>query len=380
MGKKKARFLRAWRQKKTDSVENLNQRLQRYAGAKSRALDMANYIKTEDVSNNENRKLVKKLGDCASYLVFKHYYTENKVILHGMKTCRQQLLCPFCALRRAAKHVRAYWNKVATVKAENPDLQLYFVTLTVKDGESLQERFSHLVTAERRYKQKRLNALKGQKFVEYAKAQGGVCSVEFKRGQNSGQWHPHMHMIWLCSEAPDAHQLSREWEALTGDSFIVDVRPMYGEIDGFLETFKYALKFSDLELSDNLHAYKTLKGKRLINSFGALREVEIPEELTDDDLDDDLPYMLMLYTYRKGQATIFPSNGQRTYHEILHQKRQRLLACTGQRLYPKPKRSLCFHSRPNVAVCFQSGRLHAPQTVLNTLKGYSLHFSVQSRS
>ena len=82
--------------------ENLSQRLQRYAGAKSRALDMANYIKTEDVSNNENRKLVKKLGDCASYLVFKHYYTENRVILHGMKTCRQQLLCPFCALRRAA--------------------------------------------------------------------------------------------------------------------------------------------------------------------------------------------------------------------------------------------------------------------------------------
>ena len=27
--------------------ENLNQRLQRYAGAKSRALDMADYIKTE---------------------------------------------------------------------------------------------------------------------------------------------------------------------------------------------------------------------------------------------------------------------------------------------------------------------------------------------
>ena len=113
-------------------IENLNQRLQRYAGAKSRALDMANYIKTEDVSNNENRKLVKKLGDCASYLVFKHYYTENKVILHGMKTCRQQLLCPFCALRRAAKHVKAYWDKVAVVKAENPELQLYFVTLTVR--------------------------------------------------------------------------------------------------------------------------------------------------------------------------------------------------------------------------------------------------------
>ena len=75
------------------NFENLSSRLQRYSGAKLRALNMANYIKTEEVSNNENRKLVKKLGDCASYLVFKHYYTENKVILHGMKTCRQQLLC-----------------------------------------------------------------------------------------------------------------------------------------------------------------------------------------------------------------------------------------------------------------------------------------------
>ena len=165
------------------NFENLSSRLQRYSGAKLRALNMANYIKTEEVSNNENRKLVKKLGDCASYLVFKHYYTENKVILHGMKTCRQQLLCPFCALRRAAKHVRAYWDKVATVKAENPDLQLYFVTLTVKDGESLQEQFNHLVTAERRYKRQRRNAEAGQKFVEYAKAQGAFVPLSSREAK-----------------------------------------------------------------------------------------------------------------------------------------------------------------------------------------------------
>ena len=76
------------------------------------------------------------------------------------------------------------------------------------------------------------------------------------------------------------------------------------KLTGFFETFKYALKFSDLELPD-LDAYKTLKGKRLINSFGALRGVEVPEELTDDDLSDDLPYMLMLYNYRKGSGYNF---------------------------------------------------------------------------
>ena len=285
--------------------ENLNQRLQRYAGAKSRALDMVDYIKTEEVSNNQTRKLTTKIANCASYLVFKHYYTENRVILHGMKTCREQLLCPFCALRRGAKHVKAYWDKVELVKQSDPNLKLYFVTLTVKDGESLQERYNHLVKAERRYKQQRRDALKGQKFVEYAKALGGVGSVEFKRGKNSGLWHPHMHMIWLCHEAPDAYKLSQEWEGLTGDSFIVDVRPMHGEIDGFLETFKYALKFSDLPLADNWEAFQKLKGKRLINSFGVLRGVEVPEDLTDDDLDEDLPYMLMLYNYRKGSGYNF---------------------------------------------------------------------------
>ena len=285
--------------------ENLNHRLQRYAGAKSRALDMVDYIKTEEVSNNQTRKLTTKIANCASYLVFKHYYTENRVILHGMKTCREQLLCPFCALRRGAKHVKAYWDKVELVKQSDPNLKLYFVTLTVKDGESLQERYNHLVKAERRYKQQRRDALKGQKFVEYAKARGGVGSVEFKRGKNSGLWHPHMHMIWLCHEAPDAYKLSQEWEGLTGDSFIVDVRPMHGEIDGFLETFKYALKFSDLPLADNWEAFQKLKGKRLINSFGVLRGVEVPEDLTDDDLDEDLPYMLMLYNYRKGSGYNF---------------------------------------------------------------------------
>ena len=169
---------------------------------------MADYIKTEEVSNNENRKLVKKLGDCASYLVFKHYYTENKVILHGMKTCRQQLLCPFCALRRAAINERAYWDKVATVKAENPELQLYFVTLTVKDGESLKSGLITWLRLREAYKRQRRNALAGQRFVEYAKAQGGVCSVEFKRGKTL-VFGIHMHMIWLCSEAQTLISSSR---------------------------------------------------------------------------------------------------------------------------------------------------------------------------
>ena len=87
----------------------------------------------------------------------------------------------------------------------------------------------------KKYQEQRRNALKGQKQVEYAKAAGGVMSIEVKRGRNSGLWHPHVHMIWLCNQAPSASQLSKEWLELTGDSYIVDVREFYGEsvVDGF---------------------------------------------------------------------------------------------------------------------------------------------------
>lgn len=93
-------------------------------------------------------------------------------------------------------------------------------------------------------------------------------------------------------------------EALTGDSFIVDVRPMYGEIDGFLETFKYALKFSDLELSDTAclqNAERQTPDKQFLVHW----EVEVPEELTDEDLDEDLPYMMMVYKYFGGSGYHF---------------------------------------------------------------------------
>ena len=178
----------------------------------------------------------------------------------------------------------------------------------------------------------------------------------------------------------DAHQLSREWEALTGDSFIVDVRPMYGEIDGFLETFKYALKFSDLELSDNLHAYKTLKGKRLINSFGALRGVESTRRINRRRPRRWLALHADALHLPKRVRLQFSEQWTEDLSWNITSKAPKATGLHRATAIPKTKRSLCFHSRPNVAVCFQSGRLHAPQTVLNTLKGYSLHFAMQSRS
>jgi hypothetical protein len=85
---------------------------------------------------------------------------------------------------------------------------------------------------------------------------------------------------------------------VTGDSFIVDVRAIYGStpVQGFIEVFKYALKFSDLTPEQNLYAYSFLRGKRLQGSIGLFRGVEIPESLDEDPL-NGLPFMELIYKY-----------------------------------------------------------------------------------
>ena len=109
-----------------------------------RALDMAKYI-TEfyDIKQNsvgrpsENKKLATKLQGCANYLVFKRYLTVDEVRLHAANFCKKHLLCPFCAMRRGAKYLQVYKQRLDVVLQENPNLRAFMVTLTVKDGENL---------------------------------------------------------------------------------------------------------------------------------------------------------------------------------------------------------------------------------------------------
>ena len=281
----------------TTGVAALPTRLVRYDRAHQRALHMADYAEDQDEC-----KLAGKLRRCGHWLVFRHYYTVDQVRLHAADFCKKHLLCPLCAIRRGAKYLQAYMDKLAVVTAENPGLKAYMVTVTVLDGEDLGERFRHLRTAMRAMTRARRNYLMApdkRPHVEFAKALGGVHSIEVKRGAGSGLWHPHAHMVWLCHEEPDQAKLSREWESWTGDSFIVDVRPFHDQQDvvsGFLEVFKYALKFCELPLADNWEAFERLTGKRLVDAYGLLRGVEVPETLTDAPL-DDLPYVELFYQW-----------------------------------------------------------------------------------
>ena len=107
-------------------------------------------------------------------------------------------------------------------------------------------------------------------------------------------------MIALAESQPDQLALAAEWKNITGDSHIVDVRPISEDdpVSGFIEVFKYAVKFSDQPPEDTVHAWLTLAGKRLLGSAGCFRGVEVPQDLLDDSEGlDDLPFVTLFYRF-----------------------------------------------------------------------------------
>lgn len=288
----------AWRhlsEGSTDELGKLPARIERYSAARTRAKAMLSHLRSVGQLEDERAAL----EACGNYLVFHEYYTVGKVRLAAARSCRKHLLCPLCAIRRGAKTLKAYLDRFKVLSSRDAALRPYLVTFTVKNGPDLAARQAHLSSSLKRLHKRRslwLHGVRRAQYTEAAKAAGAVWSFEVTNRGNG--WHPHVHAIWLCADEPDQRALSREWHSITGDSMVVDVRPITGDpAEGFAEVFKYAMKFSELDLAHNVEAYHVLRRSRLVGSFGVFRGVDVPAELTDE-LIDDLPYVRLLYTFK----------------------------------------------------------------------------------
>ena len=117
-----------------DDASGLPHRLDRYSKAHHRALHMADYARQKgDV------KLSANMEQCGHYMLFRDYFTVGKVRLHAARFCKKHLVCPLCAIRRAAKQVKAYLDRLTVIQSEQEGLQASLVTFTVKNGEDLSE-------------------------------------------------------------------------------------------------------------------------------------------------------------------------------------------------------------------------------------------------
>lgn len=286
-----------------DETNALGSRLSRYYTAKQRAQvnrqelrSQANSLDPDTPKALRYTKASAGIGSCGNYLVFNEYFTVDKTRLSKASFCKQHLICPLCAIRRSAKTLKSYLDRYRVIMKENPSYRLSMITLTVKNGPDLQERFEHLKKSQKKmFDHRRDHLSRGWGNSEFRKIHGWVGTHEFT---NKGKgWHPHSHIMVLHTENFDYSALIAEWKAVTKDSCNINVtaakNPKAPELD-FIEVFKYAVKFSDLTPGQNIHAWETLRGKRLLFSGGAFRGVTIPESMIDDLL-DDLDYIERVY-------------------------------------------------------------------------------------
>ena len=126
-------------------IEALPKRVDRYGKAKRSALDTAEYMATLP----KHQAVANRLSGCGNYLLFRHFFTIDTVKLHAASFCMKHLLCPLCAIRRGAKALGAYLDRFEAIKRSNARLRPFLVTLTVKDGPDLRERFKHLHKSQR---------------------------------------------------------------------------------------------------------------------------------------------------------------------------------------------------------------------------------------
>lgn len=291
----------------SDEAQTLPGRVDRYGKAKDRAQRMVAYLgliapepPVFDTLPGNPRfhpfMARRKLEECGNWLRFRSYFTVGKVRLAEASFCKEHLICPLCAIRRGGKALQKYQERFSIITAARPDLKPYLVTLTVVNGPDLAERYNHLAKSygqllARRRKPRTLSVLR--------EVSGGVGSIELtNRGKG---WHPHIHLLVLAADPPNMADLRSEWEQITGDSFMCDVRPIGDPVSGFCEVFKYAVKFSDLSPADNWHAFRLLAGRRLLTSFGCFRGVVVPDDLGDELADlDALPFVEIFYRYSFG--------------------------------------------------------------------------------
>jgi len=141
---------------------------------------------------------------------------------------------------------------------------LRFITLTVVDGPDLAERVRHLERSFRKLKQQKL----WRRCVE-----GGIRVLEIKRGERSGLWHPHYHLLVTGNYIPQ-RELAVAWKKATGDSGIVHV--CFAGANVVKELFKYTVKDAGLTPGDLDEAARVLKGKRVVAVLGLFYNRQVP--------------------------------------------------------------------------------------------------------
>lgn len=183
--------------------------------------------------------------------------------------CRDRM-CGLCCSRRSFEAAERLTPIVRAMNAAR------FMTLTLaSSSDPLGGQITRMIDAFRALR--RLKAWRGL-------VKGGVATLEITRNASTGEWHPHLHIIFDGSYYPQP-VLKEQWHRLTGDSYIVDVRPIHDREKKTRYVAKYIGKPADFkgwEPSAIAEYATAMHGRRTIMTFGESHNIHVD---THDDGD-----------------------------------------------------------------------------------------------
>ena len=205
---------------------------------------------------------VDRFDTCGQHAhVFRHVTDPNRYQVRSEK-CRDRWCVP-CARERA----RALAATLADFVAER---QTRFITLTLKSStEPLIQLVDKLLDSFRKLR---------RNTIWKASQHGGAAFLEVKWNPQTNRWHPHLHVISQGRYIPQ-WKLRNAWYAITGDSFIVDVRLVKSRPDLCSYVTKYVASPVSHSVTNShellCEAMRALHGRRTATTFGTWRGLKL---------------------------------------------------------------------------------------------------------
>lgn len=152
----------------------------------------------------------------------------------------------------------------ANLRDKLPDVTLRMLTLTVATaGSDLQAPLDKLISSF----QKLRRSAAWRRHVT-----GGLAILEVNWRQERGRWHPHLHVLLEGKYFKHEH-IRTLWLSITGDSYIVDIRPVHNHDHACNYLTKYLTKNMGRGIWSNAnrlcHAMTVLRSRKLLTTFGS---------------------------------------------------------------------------------------------------------------
>lgn len=161
---------------------------------------------------------IKKVESCSSVIELKESFNEGPdgleqvLKVSAANFCKQHTVCPVCADRSQSRRRARYNDSIINQakKVEAAERFAYMITYTIPDGPDLAERLEHLKNTKREFRRMGQKRKRGRSAGEAGKIKAALSTVEIKRGENSGEWHAHIHELAFTDEPIDYTVYDRE--------------------------------------------------------------------------------------------------------------------------------------------------------------------------